>query len=476
MNDSSVKEQLNEYVDAINNPFAFFKHVKIMDSTTNAVIPFEMWEHLRYFIQAVFSHQLVIVLKSRQIGISWTLAGIALFYCYKLGANVLVLSKGKDESADFLHKARIIYQYLPKFLQQELEHDGTFLLSFKKTHSRIVALPSTEDAGIGQTASLVIADENEFHDFARENYAAVKPTVDAGAPMVVVSAVDKTRVDSHFKTLWRMAKSGSNFFPIFFPYNVRPGRDKEWYERTRKDYPLGWQFEQNYPLTEQEALSPLTGRSVFDRQILQKMLSEASEPLEIRQGAINIYQRPKVGTHYIAGADIAEGRGGDYSVLWIEGQDFYRGLAAVIYSNQISVDLFAYMSYGLLLEYFSPMVIGGADAFGGSFLKYLIDMGYSKEKIYCSDKKKEKLGYQETEHTQQVDVLELERVIRAGIRVPFKPAILEMFAYQWADEKGKSKAEPARGAHNDIVMAMVKSNFGFNFYKPMEPVKVRRFY
>jgi len=122
------------------------------------------------------------------------------------------------------------------------------------------------------------------------------------------------------------------------------------------------------------------------------------------------------------------------------------------------------------------MVIGGADAFGGQFLKHLIDLGYSKGKIYCSDKKKEKLGYQETEYTQQKDVLELERQVRAGLKVPFKPAILEMFAYQWSDVKGKSKAEPAKGAHNDIVMAMVKANFGFNYYKPVAPVSIRRFY
>jgi len=464
-----VQEQLNEYVEAISDPYKFFSYVKILDSTSNTVIPYEMWEHLRYFIWAVYSHSLVIVLKPKQVGISWTLAAIAQHWCYKLGANVLLLSHGKDEAADLLAKSRTIYQYLPKFLQQETEHDGIFLLSFKDKHSRILSLPSTEDAGIGQTASLVICDENEFHEYARENYAAIKPTIDAGGHLVVVSTVDKTNVDSHFKTLWRLARSGdSSFFPIFFPYDVRPGRDEEWYERTKRDYPLVWQFEENYPKTEEEALSPLTGRSVFDRQVLSDMLLKVSEPLEVRQGAINIYQRSKVGTHYIAGVDIAEGRGGDYSVLYIEGQEgLQRGLVAVIYSNQISVDLFAYMSYELLTEYFNPTVIGGADAFGNTFLNYLVNLGYSKDRIYSSDKKKEKLGYQETEYTQQKDVLELERTIRAGLKVPFKPAVLEMFAYQWADEKGKSKAEPAKGAHNDIIMAMVKSNFGFNYVSPM---------
>ena len=486
----TLLSQLDNYTEAISNPYKFFEYVKILDSTTNAIIPYIMWPHLKYVIWAIYTFPLVIIAKSKQVGISWTIAGISRHKCYKLGTNVLDLSSGKDTAADLLAKSRFIDTYLPKYLQQEKEHDGTFLLSFKKTHSRILSLPSTEDAGVGQTATLVNADENEFHEYARENYGQIKPTIDAGASGVFVSTIDPTNFDSNFKVLWRGARGnksafkpipgvnlvvnegevvGDNgFFPIFLGYDVRPGRDEGWYEATAKTYPLEWQFRAAYPKTEQEAFSPLTGRSVFDRGILAKMLTETSDPLEVRQGAINIYQRSKVGTHYIAGVDIAEGRGGDYSVLYIEGQEgLQRGLVAVIYSNQISVDLFAYMSYELLTEYFNPTVIGGADAFGNTFLNYLVNLGYSKDRIYSSDKKKEKLGYQETEYTQQKDVLELERTIRAGLKVPFKPAVLEMFAYQWADEKGKSKAEPAKGAHNDIIMAMVKSNFGFNYVSPM---------
>lgn len=468
MAEVTVEQQLNDYIDASINPLKFFEHVKILDATTNAIIPYAMWPHLIQLIKAIYAHPLVIILKPKQIGVSWTLAGIADHWCYKTGANVMVLSRGKDEAADFLNKSRVIYRYLPKWLQLELEHDGMFMLSFKKKHSRILALPSTEDAGVGQTASLVICDENEFHEYAGQNYAAVKPTIDAGGRMVVVSTADKTKVDSHFKTLWRQAKEGkSNFYPIFLPWNVRPDRDSDWYENTKRDYYLGWQFEQNYPSTEEEALSPISGRSVFDKKALVNLLDGACAPGEIRQGAINIYLNPKIGTHYIAGADIAEGRGGDYSVLWIEGQEgLQRELCAVIYSNHINPDVFAYMSKELLTEYFSPMLIGGADAYGTTYLQYLIDLGYPKSKIYYSDKKKEKPGYQETGNTQQKDIIALETAVRGGLKIRFKPAILELFAYQYKDIKGVSRAEPAAGAHNDLIMAAAKANFGFKEFSP----------
>jgi len=303
--------------------------------------------------------------------------------------------------------------------------------------------------------------------------------VDAGAHMVVVSTTDKTKADSHFKTLYREAREGrNNFKPLFFGWDVVPARTQEWYDKTDKDYYLHWQFLQNYPRTEDEALSPISGNAVFDTALLSKMLERCEEPSEVRQGAINVYLRPKVGVRYMAGADIAEGGGGAASVLWIEGQEgLQRELCAVVYSRNIRPDVFAHMSVELLKEYFTPMVIGGADALGSRYLKDMVALGYPVGKIYCSDKKKEKLGYQETEYTQQADVLELDKALRGGLRIRYKPAILELMAYQWKEVKGKSqgKADVAAGSLKDIVMAMVKANFGFSKYRSAGAVTVSHF-
>ena len=59
---------------------------------------------------------------------------------------------------------------------------------------------------------------------------------------------------------------------------------------------------------------------------------------------------------------MAEGRGGDYSVLWLEAKDgISRELVAVIHSNKILPDMFSFMAYELLCEYYKPRVICGAD-------------------------------------------------------------------------------------------------------------------
>ena len=478
--DLTVEEQLRRYTEAINNPLEFFKYVKILDSTINQIIPAQMWPHLVEFIKAAYRYPKLIVLKSKQVGVSWGLAGIFDHWCFRTGGNVLTLSSNQDAAADLLGKSKFIYDHLPPFLQQGLEHDGTYLLGFEKTHSRILALPSTKNAGIGNTASLVASDENEFHEYAEENYRQIEPTIDAGGHHIIVSTWDKTNINSKFKQLWHGAVAGTNnFVPMFFGYDVRPGRDEAWRAEKGRDYTTDWELEQNYPRSIEEATSPISARSVFPAKILMDMAKGCYAPKEVRKGAVNIYLRPRPGVQYMAGADIAEGGGGAGSVLWIEGKEgLSRELAAVIYSRHIDTDIFAYLSKELLDEYFQPQVIGGADALGAAYLKALIGLGYPALKIYCTDKKREKLGYQETEATQQADVYALEGVIRNGVlTVHWLPAIQEMLVYQYKERKdGRTQIGPAEGALHDIVMAMVKANFGFTQFKSQGPVLVTRFF
>ena len=466
MAELSVIEQIKQKIE-ISDPIKFFEHVKILDATTNQIIKYEMWPHLVEFIEAIFTYSLVIVLKSRQVGVSWTLAAIAIYWCYKTGANVIMISKGEAEAKELLRKSRFIYSQLPKHLQLQIEREGSETVSFKNRHSRIHTLPSTEYAGVGETASLVIWDENEFHPNDEENWAHLKPTIDAGAHGIVVSTTEPTKLNSHFKTLWRNAREGkNNFYPIFIAWDAVPNRDEEWLERVRKDYDLDWQFRANYPATEEEALSPILGRTVFDGAALQRMQQNAIKEIEIRQGVTHIFLRPELGVQYMAGVDMAEGRGGDSSVLWIEGmKGVRRELYAVIHTNQILTDAFAFMSYELLKEYYNPRIIGGATPFEQEFYGYLIAQGYDRGKIYSSDKKREKLGYQESggkgEKRAQLLVW-IEPTIRGNYQIHYIPAIKEFYAFQ-IGENGRMEA--AAGSHDDLVTAACKANFGFREYK-----------
>lgn len=472
----SPLEQAGRIIKCGADPLEWFKHVKIQDATLKKMVEFEMWPHLRRFIMAVYRKHLVIVLKAKQIGISWTMAGVALHICYQPGAKILMLSKGKDEAKELLEKARIIHQNLPEWLKMKLVNDDVFFLKFANGSS-IMALSSTADAGVGYTASLVIADENEFHDYAKENYGNVKATVDAGAWMIIASTTEKTKTNTHFKTLFSHAKQGiNNFYPMFFGVYSRPGRNHEWYTRTQRDYTSAlWEFHQNYPRNESEALSPVEGKMAVDMELLKRQLlfSEKAVTKESRVGgACKVYAFEQPSTFYIAGVDASEGKGNDYQALRIMGQE---GLimedCLVMWTNNLTVDIFAYEAYKFLNQYYQPNLVCGADAWGQAFLKCLVEYGYPTEKIYSTNPTK-KLGYQETYANKKTNMADMEVWLK-NVILRHKESVYELMSVYYED--GEPKVP--EGSHDDLVVSLKNCMVGFKAFKNFgEKVVVERYY
>src|SRR6266540_4231305 len=105
------------------------------------------------------------------------------------GANVLMLSKRQDEASALLVKARFLERSLPDWLRTAAGKSNDSTLEFADRGSKISALPSNEDAGRSEAATLVLLDEHAFHQYAEDNFA-VKPTIDAGGRLVIVSTAN----------------------------------------------------------------------------------------------------------------------------------------------------------------------------------------------------------------------------------------------------------------------------------------------
>ena len=263
-------------------------------------IPFEMWDHLPRMLQVWSEHRLTIVLKSRQIGISWLLAAYALCVAREqYGANVLMLSMGEDEAADLLDKARFIESRLPPRFRARKGRDNRSELEFPESRSRIVALPATKDAGRGQTATLVVLDEYASHAYAEESFLSIKPTIDAGGRMLVVSTAKG--YGGAFADLWDAAggmaitKSegafwepkdkmpGPNgYYPVFVDWTADPRRDQAWYDAKKSETPPG-KMAQEYPSNPEEAFIK-SGRPVFDYDVVKSF-----DPVAPRRGYLHTY-------------------------------------------------------------------------------------------------------------------------------------------------------------------------------------------
>jgi len=244
-----------------NNFKYFLKFVKISDipSLDNpngvGVMSFQMWPHLEKAIQALLSKKFIAWLKSRQIGASWLIASYALWYAlFKKSADIYMFSYGEREAFYLLGKCKFIHKNLPDFLKLPVDKYSESEITFPSMFSGIHAMPSSPQAGIGMTASMIICDEWEWHPYAQENWLQAKPGIDSsGGQFIGIFTRDKTKLNPLATTVFKEALEGKNgFFPLFDDYKARPGRGEEWYEAEKKrneSNPLGAELymEQNYP-------------------------------------------------------------------------------------------------------------------------------------------------------------------------------------------------------------------------------------
>jgi hypothetical protein len=147
---------------------------------------------------------------------------------------------------------------------------------------------------------------------------AVKPTIDGGGRMILLSRSDKSKPQSTFKRIYLAAKKHlTGWFSIFLPWNARPDRTPEWYAAQRADIlhrtaSLDDLHEQ-YPATDTEALAARTLDKRIAPEWLHQCFAEAEPlPLAALRGApaipgLVVYARPVPGHEYVIGADPAEG-------------------------------------------------------------------------------------------------------------------------------------------------------------------------
>ena len=114
-------------------------------AATGAWIPFRLWPAQRQVLQDFVVNPYIIVLKARQLGMSWLTLSYALWLMlFYPAANIMLMSKRDDESIELLSNRLIeMHARLPEWLQakrvlQESAHD--FVLS---NGSRAKAFPTS---------------------------------------------------------------------------------------------------------------------------------------------------------------------------------------------------------------------------------------------------------------------------------------------------------------------------------------------
>ncbi len=453
---------MTEFKKSKKNPIYFLSnYAYIEDANNGKTVKWEAWSYLCDLINTFQENKEVIILKARQLGISWLVCGYALWKClFYPNTRVLMLSMGESEAWQLISKCKFIYKRLPEFFKQGIGHDSRSVLEFPDNDSSIKALPSTEDAGSGYNSTLVIRDEIEKHPYAEANLAAIGPTVDTGGQSIDLSTVRKDRLSTHFKTRYKKARSGeSNTKAVFLGWRNRPVRQEgmtldEWFaERVVKKYPKHI-IEQEYPETESEALSAVSTTAFFDTKATDLMLQDVMLPLETRHsGMIHIYKRPIPGGKYCAFLDPSGGGDPHCGVV----MDWATFDVVAHTWGKCPAEQCALQFDELVREYSAFNEFEINSACGGVVGQVLTNLGTPNRRISGKDKEgRPKYGWYTagnmSSSTRRTMMWGLEEAVRANrIRVHTLAAINEL--KEFYQPAGEEPCSPS-GGHDDYIMAL----------------------
>ena len=292
-------------------------YCQIEDPIRGEWIPFDLWPEQRETLSVIDNNLLVVMLKARQLGLTWLVLAFALWLMlFRPLATVLLFSR-RDTEAVYLLDDRLkgMFERLPDWLRYGIVPTSDSAHEFSLSNgSTARAFPTT--AGDAYTATLAIVDEADLVPNLNLLMRAVKPTIDNGGRMLLLSRSNKSEPQSEFKRIYRAAKQELNdWVAVFLPWFVHPARDAAWYDAQRRDIEQRTgsvdDLHEQYPATDDEALAPRT----LDKRIAPKWIRQCYDerwPIGVPNVApsipnLRVFALPQPGRRYVIGADPAEG-------------------------------------------------------------------------------------------------------------------------------------------------------------------------
>lgn len=230
----------------------------IYDPGAKDWIPFDLWPFQEETLHTIHSNQLIVILKARQLGLTWLMLAYGLWLMlFHPISHILLFSLREIEAIDLASDNRLrgMYRRLPAWMRGNISHLADDKKLWKLGNESTARAFAT-GTGDSYQASFALVDEADLIPDLDEMLGRIKPTIDAGGKLVLLSRVDKRAPKSPFKQIFQAARLGqNNYAPVFIPWFAHPKRDQAWYDQQVRDMISQDDLWEQYPATEQEALA-----------------------------------------------------------------------------------------------------------------------------------------------------------------------------------------------------------------------------
>lgn len=325
-----------------------------------------------------------ILLASRQVGKSTLMTIYLLWVALFFNDNKILLVANKEATAiEIFTRIRMAYEMMPNWIKSPIDEGfggyGKTSMGLENG-SRIEISTTTGTAARGKSCNILVVDEGAFIEphLMDPFWASVFPIVSSidNGKIFICSTPNGT--GNLFYDLYMGAIEGTNgWIHDKILWNEVPGRTETWAKKIKSGLADEEKWRQEY---ECEFIN--TGTSSLNEDVYNRLKEELGEPVEtLMDGKYKIWHLPSADRIYIAGVDVGEGVGGDYSVIKILDITDLNEIIEVAeyYDNTISVSEFSNLLHDILGHWGNPLVAIERNNQGGQVADRLgNDYGYPK--------------------------------------------------------------------------------------------------
>ena len=391
------------------DPRVFFKFLKVFDKERGELVPFQMNNEQEELLEALLTHNRIVVCKARQIGCSTLIRAYFLWkqYVETQPTRHAIISYTRD-SADHLHSMdKGFYLCLPKPLQRKLSKSTQRTLKFNDTGAELRAFTGGGKAGATRSFTFSSAHISEFAFFDDQEDLLANTIASCGNGQIIIETTPDGPGDKYHRLCMDAPDNGWHlcFFPWFehkaykkksqFHQKTVPDMTED-EEEIMKRHSLNkgqmyWRrtqiqtmgldkFKREFPASVAEAF--MSNSALF----YPTDIVDACEIVSLGNGKDMWYCDPQDGERYAMGVDVAHGTGKDYSAITVVStttlQPIYHYRC-----NTILPATFADKVWDIYWTFNEPYTIVEANGPGSLVIHRLEEFG--TQKLYKSDKGKD---------------------------------------------------------------------------------------
>ncbi len=205
----------------------FLRGLRTWDPRHNLPRKFPEWEFVHEIANALDAHDRLLVVKSRQMMVTWIGCAYVLYQALNSGPGVhLVISKEERSAKEMIDRIRFMLAHSWEEDDRPKHKASKGTIHFSELETRIISLPAAPYAVRGQSPRTLFWDEMAFTPEDEEIWAAVKPAVDSGGRFLGVSTPN-----GPLGVFYRLIHDDSGRFAISrIHYTDNPERTSEWQE------------------------------------------------------------------------------------------------------------------------------------------------------------------------------------------------------------------------------------------------------